>query len=156
MVWVKLFKPTWGRIAIFIILFAIIALLDQYFLFFPNSPLTYNVFGPGAVSFFIFLVLIPYAASCIIPAFFIREFRHAKIHEFLEHHQKKPIIGGVEDSLDDYENIQNKYAKSLKKPFEEIKKEVHRSKSKPNKTKKKKTHSKTRKKKTKAKTRRRR
>ncbi|UCD06898.1 MAG: hypothetical protein JSW41_03620 [Candidatus Aenigmatarchaeota archaeon] len=118
MVWVKLFKPTWGRIAIFIILFAAIALLDQTFLFFPESPLTYNVIDSAAIPFIVYLIVIPYIVSCVVPAFFIREFRHAKIHEFVEKHKKKPTVEGVIDTIEDYEQIQERYAKSLKKPFQ--------------------------------------
>jgi hypothetical protein len=117
MVWIKLFKPTWGRLAVFLILFAIIALLDQYFLFFTVSPMTYNVFGPAAAHFIMFLLIIPYIISCIVPAFFIREWRHAKVHEFVESHKKKPKIERIEgavDVIDDYEEIQERYAKSLK------------------------------------------
>ena len=119
MVWVKLFKPTWGRIAIFIILFAAISLLDQAFLFFPESPLTYNVFGAGALPFIVYLLIIPYIVSCVVPAFFIREFRHAKIHEFVERHKKKSTTEGVIDTMEDYEQLQERYARSLKKPFQE-------------------------------------
>lgn len=117
MVWIKLFKPTLGRIAIFIVLFSVIALLDQVFLFFPESPLTYNIFDSAGVPFLIYLIVIPYIASCIIPAFFVREFRHAKIHEFVEHQRKKPVVEGVTETMEDYEKIQESYAKSLKKPL---------------------------------------
>lgn len=117
MVWVKLFKPTVGRIAIFIILFAAIALLDQAFLFFPVSPITYNMFGPAALHFLVFLLIIPYIISCILPAFYIREFRHAKLHEFVEEHKKKeyPKIEGVIENMEDYEKMQENYAGSIKK-----------------------------------------
>ncbi len=117
MVWVKLFKPTVGRIAIFIILFAAIALLDQAFLFFPVSPITYNMFGSAALHFLVFLLIIPYIISCVGPAFYIREFRHAKLHEFVEEHKKKeyPKIEGVIESMEDYEKVQENYAGSLKK-----------------------------------------
>lgn len=122
MVWVKLFKPTWGRLAVFLILFAIIALLDQHFLFFTVSPMTYNVFGPAAAHFIMFLLIIPYIISCIVPAFFIREWRHAKVHEFVESHKKKPKIERIEgtvDVIEDYEEIQERYAKSLKSKIKE-------------------------------------
>lgn len=122
MVWVKLFKPTWGRLAVFLILFAIIALLDQYFLFFTVSPMTYNVFGPAAAHFIVFLLIIPYIISCIVPAFFIREWRHAKVHEFVESHKKKPKIERIEgavDVIESYEEIQEKYVKSLKSKIKE-------------------------------------
>lgn len=121
MVWVKLFKPTWGRIAVFIVLFAIIALLDQTFLFFPESPLTYNVFSTGTAQFLIYLLIIPYLASCVIPAFFIREFRHAKIHEFVKRQNKKPTIEGTVDAVEDYDKVQDDYASSLKKPLQKAK-----------------------------------
>ena len=137
MVWVKLFKPTWGRIAIFIVIFALIALLDQFFLFFPESPLTYNVFGSGAAQFILYLVLIPYVASCIIPAFYMREMRHAKIHEFFEHHkhpEKRSTSDDAVGAMDDYDKIQESYAKSLKKPFQKPVADVGASpKSKPKK-----------------------
>ena len=138
MVWVKLFKPTWGRIAIFIILFAAISLLDQAFLFFPESPLTYNVFGYGALPFIVYLLIIPYIVSCVVPAFFIREFRHAKIHEFVERHKKKPTIEGVIDTMEDYEQLQERYASSLKKPFQEPEEKPKPKKAKKSKTKRRK------------------
>lgn len=124
MVLAKLFKPTVGRIAIFIILFAAIALLDQAFLFFPVSPMTYNLFGSAALYFVVFLLIIPYIISCIIPALYIREFRHAKLHEFVEARRKKPEYqklspGGVVDTLEDYEEVQEKHTsgkKSLQQP----------------------------------------
>ena len=123
MFWVKLFKPTWGRIAIFIILFAAFALLDQQFLFFPESPLTYNLFGSGAVNFVIFILIVPYILSCIIPAVYIKEFRHAKLHEFTGSRErdgtpgKKPV-GEVMEDIEDYEEVQESYARSLRKPLE--------------------------------------
>jgi hypothetical protein len=119
MVWVKLFKPTRGRIAIFIILFALIALLDQTFLFFPESPLTYNLFGSGALPFILYLLVIPYIVSCIIPAVYIKEFRHARIHEFTGRHEHKKPSGDATKSMDAYEDMQERYARSLRKPLEE-------------------------------------
>lgn len=118
MVLTKLFKPTWGRLAIFIILLAVIALLDQQFLFFTVSPITYNLFGPAAAHFIVFLLIIPYIISCVVPAFFIREWRHAKLHEFVEHHKKKTRVERIEgtvDAIEDYEDIQEKYAGSMRK-----------------------------------------
>jgi hypothetical protein len=134
MVWVKLFKPTWGRIAIFIILFAAISLLDQVFLFFPESPLTYNVFGAGALPFIAYLLIIPYIVSCVVPAFFIREFRHAKIHEFVGKHRKKPTIEGMIDTMEDYEQLQERYARSLKKPFQKPEEKPKPKKAKKSRT----------------------
>jgi hypothetical protein len=135
MVLAKLFKPTVGRIAIFIILFAAIALLDQAFLFFHVSPMTYNMFGPAGLYFVVFLLIIPYIISCIIPALYIREFRHAKLHEFVETRMKKPQYqklspGGVVDTLEDYEEIQEKHATSGKKSLQVKKKPKARKKSK--------------------------
>ena len=122
MVWVKLFKPTVGRIAIFIILFATIALLDQNLLFFHVSPITYNMFGSAGLHFIVFLLIIPYIISCILPAFYIREFRHAKLHEFVEERKKKeyPKIEGVIENMEDYEKVQENYAGSMKKPVKKL------------------------------------
>jgi hypothetical protein len=119
MVWVRLFKPTTGRIAIFIILFAAIALLDQYFLFFPQSPITYNLFGSASVHFVVLLLLIPYIVSCIIPAIYIREFRHAKLREFAAPEERKKMSGDETiGAMESYEDVQERYARSLrpKKP----------------------------------------
>jgi hypothetical protein len=130
MILVKLFKPTKGRIAIFIILFAVIALLDQTFLFFPQSPLTYNVFNGGTIPFIVYLIVIPYIVSCIVPAFFIREFRHAKLHEYFEKHVPK-ASGDVTEVLDNYEELQDRYARSMREAFQktEEKAEMERTKT---------------------------
>lgn len=130
MVLVKLFKPTRGRIAIFIILFAAIALLDQVFLFFPQSPLTYNFFNGGTIPFLVYLIVIPYIVSCLIPAFFIREFRHAKLHEYFEKRSPK-ASGDMTDVLDNYEELQDRYAKSMREAFQKMEAEKAKTEEKP-------------------------
>ncbi len=63
----NLFRPTKGRIALFLLLFFVIGALDTNMRLFQNSPLIYNFWSTGAPEFIIYMLLVPYALSCIIP-----------------------------------------------------------------------------------------
>jgi hypothetical protein len=62
-----LFKPTKGRIALFLLLFFVIGALDTNLYLFQNSPLIYNFWTTGAPEFVIYMLLVPYLLSCILP-----------------------------------------------------------------------------------------
>ena len=63
----SLFKPTKGRIALFLLLFFVIGALDTNLFLFQNSPLLYNFWATGAPEFVIYMLLLPYLLSCILP-----------------------------------------------------------------------------------------
>ncbi len=63
----NLFKPTKGRIALFLLLFFVIGALDTNMRLFQNSPLIYNFWSTGAPEFIIYMLLVPYVLSCIVP-----------------------------------------------------------------------------------------
>jgi hypothetical protein len=63
----NLFRPTRGRIALFLLLFFVIGALDTNLHLFQNSPLIYNFWSTGAPEFIIYMLLVPYVLSCIIP-----------------------------------------------------------------------------------------
>lgn len=62
--------PTRGRILLFVILFVLIILYDTAFAPFPGSPLAENLSTQdGAASFVLYMLVLPYILSCLIPAF---------------------------------------------------------------------------------------
>jgi len=74
-------------------------------------------------------LIIPYIISCVVPAFFIREWRHAKVHEFIEKHKKKPSTD-VMENIEDYEEIQERYARSLRKSLQKPKRKKEKTRTK--------------------------
>jgi len=63
----NLFKPTKGRIALFALFFFVIGALDTNLLLFQNSPLLFNFWATGSPDFVIYMLLLPYLLSCILP-----------------------------------------------------------------------------------------
>ena len=62
--------PTRGRILLFIIIFILIFLYDTAFAPFPGSPVVDNLgTQEGATSFVLYILVLPYVLSCLIPAF---------------------------------------------------------------------------------------
>ena len=92
--------PTRGRILLFIIIFILIFLYDTAFAPFPGSPVVDNLgTQEGATSFVLYILVLPYVLSCLIPAFLglrkrrflrlvsLRRFMH---HPRLASHEQKP------------------------------------------------------------------
>lgn len=93
------FAPTRGRIILFIIIFLLIFVYDTAFVPFPGSPVADNLATQdGAMSFVIYILVIPYILSSLIPAFFgLRKkkfIRLASLREFFSprpvYHEQKP------------------------------------------------------------------
>ena len=83
--------PTRGRILLFVIIFMMVFLYDTAFAPFPGSPVVENLATQeGASSFVLYILVLPYILSCLIPAFFglrkrrflrlssLREFMHPR------------------------------------------------------------------------------
>jgi hypothetical protein len=90
--------PTRGRIFLFVIIFIGVFLYDTAFAPFPGSPVVENITTQdGATSFLLYILVLPYILSCLIPAFFglrkRRFFRLSSLNEFMhprqEHHSVK-------------------------------------------------------------------
>jgi len=80
--------PTRGRILLFLIIFIMIFLYDTAFAPFPGSPVAENLSTQdGASSFVLYILLLPYILSCLIPAFFglrkKRFWRLSSLKEFM-------------------------------------------------------------------------
>jgi hypothetical protein len=93
------FAPTRGRIILFIIIFLLVFVYDTAFAPFPGSPVVDNLASQeGAMSFVIYILVIPYILSSLIPAFFgLRKkkfIRLASLREFFSprpvYHEQKP------------------------------------------------------------------
>ena len=91
--------PTRGRILLFIIIFMMVFVYDTAFAPFPGSPVVDNLATQdGAMSFVLYILLLPYILSCLLPAFFglrKRKFlRMATLMDFMhprpEVHEQKP------------------------------------------------------------------
>ncbi len=62
--------PTRGRILLFIIIFILVFVYDTAFAPFPGSPVVDNLnTQDGATSFVLYILVLPYILSCLIPAF---------------------------------------------------------------------------------------
>jgi hypothetical protein len=62
--------PTRGRIVLFIIIFVMVMLYDTIFAPFPGSPVAENIgTQEGAMSFVLYILVLPYILSCLLPAF---------------------------------------------------------------------------------------
>ena len=62
--------PTRGRILLFVILFVLIILYDTMFAPFPGSPIVDNMnTQEGTVSFVLYILILPYILSAVLPAF---------------------------------------------------------------------------------------
>jgi hypothetical protein len=62
--------PTRGRILLFVILFVLIFLYDTAFAPFPGSPVVDNLgTQEGMLSFLLYILILPYILSCLLPAF---------------------------------------------------------------------------------------
>ena len=83
--------PTRGRIIVFVILFVLVFLYDTLFAPFPGSPVVDNLGAQeGATSFLLYILILPYILSCLLPAFAglrkkkfwrlssLREFMHSR------------------------------------------------------------------------------
>jgi len=90
----NLFKPTKGRIALFLLLFFVIGAIDTNLRLFQSSPLIYNFWSTGAPEFIIYMLLVPYILSCIIPEIvFYRsraETRMASLRDYFNPVQSAP------------------------------------------------------------------
>ena len=81
--------PTRGRILIFLVLFIAIFVYDTAFTPFPGSPVVDNLATQdGATSFLLYILILPYILSCLLPAFMgLRKrkfFRVANLAEFMQ------------------------------------------------------------------------
>lgn len=84
--------PTRGRILLFIIIFILIFLYDTAFAPFPGSPVVDNLgTQEGATSFVLYILVLPYILSCLIPAFLglrkRRFFRLVSLRRFMHPRQ---------------------------------------------------------------------
>jgi hypothetical protein len=62
--------PTRGRILIFLVIFLLVFVYDTMFAPFPGSPVADNMgTQEGATSFLLYILLLPYILSCLLPAF---------------------------------------------------------------------------------------
>ncbi len=95
------FAPTRGRILLFVIIFILVFVYDTAFAPFPGSPVAENLgTQDGAASFVIYILVLPYILSCLIPAFFgmrkMKFLRMATLKEFMHPRQspreKKPAM----------------------------------------------------------------
>jgi hypothetical protein len=82
--------PTRGRILLFMVIFLLIFIYDTAFAPFPGSPLIENLgTQEGATSFVLYILVLPYILSCLIPALMglrKRKFiRLASLMEFMHH-----------------------------------------------------------------------
>jgi hypothetical protein len=93
--------PTRGRIVLFVILFVLIFLYDTLFAPFPGSPVVDNLgTQEGATSFLLYILILPYILSCLLPAFAglrkKRFWRLSSLREFMHprevHHAQKPAM----------------------------------------------------------------
>jgi hypothetical protein len=80
--------PTRGRILLFMIIFVSVFLYDTAFAPFPGSPVVENLSTQdGASSFVLYILLLPYILSCLLPAFMglrkKRFIRLASLTEFM-------------------------------------------------------------------------
>lgn len=91
--------PTRGRILLFITIFILIFLYDTAFAPFPGSPVVDNLGTQGgATSFVLYILVLPYILSCLIPAFLglrkRRFFRLVSLRRFMHPrqaaHEQKP------------------------------------------------------------------
>ena len=63
--------PTRGRIVLFLIIFVLVIVYDTLFAPFPGSPVMANLdTQEGATSLVLYVLILPYILSCLIPAFF--------------------------------------------------------------------------------------
>jgi hypothetical protein len=85
--------PTRGRIILFIIIFALVFLYDTAFAPFPGSPVVDNMDSQeGATSFVIYILVLPYILSCLIPAFFgMRKMKFLRLVSLREFFQPRPV-----------------------------------------------------------------
>jgi hypothetical protein len=86
--------PTRGRILLFVILFVLIFIYDTMFAPFPGSPVVDNLATQeGASSFVLYILIMPYILSALLPAFAglrKRKFlRLSRLSEFM-HHRSVP------------------------------------------------------------------
>ena len=91
--------PTRGRMILFMLIFVSVFLYDTAFAPFPGSPVVENMGNQeGATSFLLYILILPYILSCLIPAFLglrkRRFFRLSNLAEFMharpEIHEQKP------------------------------------------------------------------
>lgn len=91
--------PTRGRILLFVIIFVLVLLYDTMFMPFPGSPVVDNLATQdGATSFLIYILILPYILSCILPALGglrkKRFWRLSRLNEFMHPrhspHPQKP------------------------------------------------------------------
>ena len=80
--------PTRGRILLFVIIFVLVIVYDTAFVPFPGSPVVNNLgTQEGATSFVLYILVLPYILSCLLPAFAglrkKRFFRLATLREFM-------------------------------------------------------------------------
>jgi hypothetical protein len=78
--------PTRGRILLFIIIFMMVFLYDTAFAPFPGSPVVENLATQeGASSFVLYILVLPYILSCLIPAFFgLRKRKFLRLSSLME------------------------------------------------------------------------
>lgn len=93
------FAPTRGRILVFVMIFLLVFIYDTMFAPFPGSPVVDNLdTQDGATSFLLYILVLPYVLSSLLPAFMglrkRRFFRISTLTEFMhprpEHHAQKP------------------------------------------------------------------
>lgn len=88
--------PTRGRILLFVIIFILVLLYDTMFMPFPGSPVVESLSTQeGATSFLLYILILPYILSCLLPAFGglrkKRFWRLSRLNEFMHpRHSPKP------------------------------------------------------------------
>jgi hypothetical protein len=86
--------PTRGRILLFIIIFILVFLYDTLFAPFPGSPVVDNLNRQeGAISFVLYILILPYILSCLIPAFFgLRKKRFFRLVSLSRFFYSRPVV----------------------------------------------------------------
>jgi hypothetical protein len=87
------FAPTRGRILLFLIIFLLVFVYDTAFAPFPGSPIVDNLATQdGAMSFVIYILVIPYILSSLIPAFFgLRKKKFIRLTNLKEFFSPRPV-----------------------------------------------------------------
>lgn len=94
-----LFRPTKGRIALFLLLFFVIGAFDTNLYLFQNSPLLYTFWTTGAPEFIIYLLLVPYVLSCILPEIiFFRSRKNTRMANLRDYFEPAQITAPTEQA----------------------------------------------------------
>lgn len=86
--------PTRGRILLFTIIFLLVFVYDTAFAPFPGSPVVGNLGSQeGALSFVVYILVLPYILSCLIPALLgMRKRRFMRLARLREFFYSRPVV----------------------------------------------------------------